>query len=383
MPELPNVQHLLDEARRAADAGDLAAASALLQDAARIQEAELGPLHPELANTLNNLGIVAESQGHIGEAETYYRRAVAITSASLPPDDPMVASSRKNLEDFCRERGLPVEPPVSAPPVERPRQTSVSVVQEHATSEAKSLPPAPLMAPTELAPQPSRPASSARAVADSIGDADHRLPAPADAATTKPPLAIVAIGVLVVVAATLLVMRPSSRGESPVADRGPATAPQAEPASPTTPAPSPAPAPAATEKPQSPAVASRDDKSSAAAAKAAAPKASSGDIALVTSQLCRTFSASGNWRCDPAGQSVSPGAIVLYTRVKSPRNAIVIHRWYRGDTLRKSARLTILANSTDGYRTYSRQTVKSGENWRVEVTDTAGDVLYEQRLSVR
>jgi hypothetical protein len=80
---------------------------------------------------------------------------------------------------------------------------------------------------------------------------------------------------------------------------------------------------------------------------------------------------------------VAAGPIVLYTRVKSPRNGIVIHNWYRGDTLRKAARLAIVANPTEGYRTYSRQTVKSGEQWRVEVTDTAGDVLYEQHVSVR
>ena len=61
----------------------------------------------------------------------------------------------------------------------------------------------------------------------------------------------------------------------------------------------------------------------------------------------------------------------------------MIHRWYQGDTLRKSARLTVLANTTDGYRTYSRQTVKSGEDWRVEVRNTAGDLLYEQRVSVQ
>jgi hypothetical protein len=102
----------------------------------------------------------------------------------------------------------------------------------------------------------------------------------------------------------------------------------------------------------------------------------------VTSQLCRAFSIGNNWRCDPAGASVEPGPIVLYTRVKSPRDAVVIHRWYQGDTLRKTARLTILANNTDGYRTYSRQTVNRGEDWRVEVRNEAGDVLYEQRVSV-
>ena len=80
---------------------------------------------------------------------------------------------------------------------------------------------------------------------------------------------------------------------------------------------------------------------------------------------------------------MAPGSIVLYTRVKSSHDGVVIHRWYRGDTLRKSARLTILANATDGYRTYSRQTVKSGEDWRVEVRDTSDALLYEQRVSVR
>ena len=381
MSELQNVQHVIDEARRAADAGDLTSAGALLQDAARIQEAELGPLHPELANTLNNLGIVAESQGQIGEAETYYRRAVAITSAALPPDDPMVASSRKNLEDFCREHGMPIDLPVAAPSMQRTEHTSDRVIHDPAIAEAKTPAPVPVVAHTVLAPPTSTPASDTRPVADSVRDADDRSPSPTAATTTKRPLAIVAMGLVVLAAATLIVMRPWSKGESP--DRGHETAaPQAG-----EPVPSPAtaaPAPAPVERPQPPAVASRDDKSGVEAAKPAAPPRSvSGGITLVTSQLCRTFSASGNWRCDPAGQSVAPGAIVLYTRVKSPRNAIVIHRWYRGDTLRKSARLTILANPTDGYRTFSRQTVKSGENWRVEVTDTAGEVLYEQRLSVR
>ena len=32
----------------------------LLRQAARLQEASLGPRHPDLANTLNNLGIVCE-----------------------------------------------------------------------------------------------------------------------------------------------------------------------------------------------------------------------------------------------------------------------------------------------------------------------------------
>ena len=95
---------------------DLALADELLRGAARIQEAELGPLHPDLANTLNNLAIVAEKTGRLDDAETFYRRAVAIASASLPADHPMIAASRENLEDFCRAHGLPIDPPAFMTP---------------------------------------------------------------------------------------------------------------------------------------------------------------------------------------------------------------------------------------------------------------------------
>jgi len=382
MAELQNVQHIVEEAKRAAEAGDLASAAARLQDAARIQEAELGPLHPELANTLNNLGIVAENQGRIGEAETYYRRAVAIASAALPPDDPVVASSRKNLEDFCNERGLPFVLPVAEPSIQRAEHTADEIAHDRAVSETKTPPPIPVKPPTEPAAQPSIPAPDTRPATGSTRDDVDRFPAAAAPAPTRRPLAIVAVGLVVLFAVALLVMRPWSAPESPAPGAGrEAAAPQA--AEPARRDPTPTPAPAPTEKPQPPAVASRDDKAGASVANPPALKSSSSGMTLVASQLCRTLAVGGNWRCEPAGQSVAAGPIVLYTRVKSPRNGIVIHNWYRGDTLRKAARLAIVANPTEGYRTYSRQTVKSGEQWRVEVTDTAGDVLYEQHVSVR
>ena len=102
---------MLEAAERAAIGGDLASAEELLRKAASLQESELGPLHPDLANTLNNLAVVTEKTGRPGDAEAFYRRASAIASASLPADHPMVAASRQNLEDFCRARGLPIEAP--------------------------------------------------------------------------------------------------------------------------------------------------------------------------------------------------------------------------------------------------------------------------------
>ena len=74
--------------------------------------------------------------------------------------------------------------------------------------------------------------------------------------------------------------------------------------------------------------------------------------------------------------------MVLYTRIKSASDGVVVHRWYRGEALRQSVRLTIRANTSEGYRTYSRQTVDAGD-WRVDVRSADGDLLYEQSFNVR
>ena len=104
---------------------------------------------------------------------------------------------------------------------------------------------------------------------------------------------------------------------------------------------------------------------------------------MANAQLCRSFSTSGaNWRCDPIGQSVTPGSITFYTRVRSPRETTVIHRWLQGATLRQSVMLKVQANTTEGYRTYSRLTLDEG-NWRMEVRREDGSLLHEQRLTVR
>lgn len=332
MSELQDAGRMLEVAEQAALADDLAQADELLRDAARIQEAELGPLHPDLANTLNNLAIVAEKTGRLGDAETFYRRAVAIASASLPVDDPMIAASRKNLEDFCRAHGLPIDTPATPPPSE----PSWPVSRQ----------------PTPAASEPLLPVPRRNSLA----------------------LAWAAIGVAVLVTATFF-MRSSreSTTTAPTVEPAPAdeNAPRAQP-----------PAPIGQARP--PADAPRRDDRDVPTDKPAAPTPSSGAPTLATTQLCRTFSTSGaSWQCEPAVDPVSPGPIVLYTRVRSPRDAVVVHRWYRGDALRQSVKLTIRANATAGYRTYSRQTVDGGADWRVEVSSASGDLLHERRFAVR
>src|SRR4029077_5624172 len=143
MTEQQDARHLLDGAERAATAGDFAAADELLRDAARIQEEELGPLHPDLANTLNNLAIVAERTGSSNEAETLYRRAAAITAATLPSDHPMVVASRQNLEDFCRARGLSIDTAMPAQPAPPPSAAPLPNPGTPARIAAQPLPPVP------------------------------------------------------------------------------------------------------------------------------------------------------------------------------------------------------------------------------------------------
>ena len=105
MPDTRDPQAVIAAAEQAALAGDYAAAERLLREAAELQEATLGPLHPELANTLNNLGVVYEVTEKPDEAERSFRRAFEIAAAVLSPDHPFVATSRKNLEDFAPRAG--------------------------------------------------------------------------------------------------------------------------------------------------------------------------------------------------------------------------------------------------------------------------------------
>src|SRR5262245_51080368 len=117
MPEPRVVHSIIENAEQAAATGDYAAAEDLLREAASLQEQTLGPNHPDLADTLNNLGVVCEMTDNPIDAEHYFRRAYTIATATLAPDHPFVATSRNNLHDFCAARGRPAELPPSPPAV--------------------------------------------------------------------------------------------------------------------------------------------------------------------------------------------------------------------------------------------------------------------------
>jgi hypothetical protein len=74
--------------------------------------------------------------------------------------------------------------------------------------------------------------------------------------------------------------------------------------------------------------------------------------------------------------------MVFFTRIESPTDTEVQHRWYMEDRLRQTGTLQIGANSTGGYRTFSRRTVEPA-NWRVELLSRDGQLLHEERFVVR
>ena len=169
MPDTRDPESVIQAAEQAAVSGDYAAAERLLREAADLQETSLGPLHPELANTLNNLGVVYEVTEKPEQAERCFRRASEIAAAVLPADHPFVATSRQNLEDFLATRAkaaLPLVPPPAPTPAPAPVQAPPA-----APPPAPSTPPPAVVHPQgDLQEKADRVETAERAAQRSTSD---------------------------------------------------------------------------------------------------------------------------------------------------------------------------------------------------------------------
>ena len=348
MPEPREARSIVEQAEQAAAAGNYASAEDLLREAAALQEQTLGAQHPDLANTLNNLGIVCEITDNPIDAEHYFRRAHAIASATLAPDHPFVATSRKNLHDFCAARGRPVELPPSPPAVA-----------------------AWLEAPAPAVPR-REPSASATG---------EDAPPPAGKKSLRP-LALGALGGVALLIVILTMARPwdgpapelkgRPEGRPLPAEGRPIPAPQ-----PTPPAAAPIAQPGPTATAAQP---TRGETEAAGGARPATTERSTAMPTVVAAQLC---TALANWRCETADSEVAAGPMFFFTQVKSDTATTIDHRWYQGDRLRRAVPLRIQANPGAGYRTYSRTTVNGAGDWRVELRSADGTVLHEERFTVR
>ena len=327
---------MIEAAQKAVGAGDYSAAERLLREAAAIQEATLGSLHPDLASTLNNLAFVCERTNDIAEAERGYRRAHAIAVASLGPRDPLVATSIKNLVGFCATHGIPIW----KPPAIQPDTETETPDTETATPDIDSAPDS----------QPEQ----------------------VPVVTWRRPLAIGVIALAtVLVAAVVFTTRrePQTPSPSNVPAPSPTPAPTLEVPPTVAITPRPEPTPARVERPGT-------------RARIATPQ----EVTVLNAQLCKALARRGSpdWQCTSAGADLQPGTFFFYTRLLTGANTTVEHRWYRGERVHQVIRLRVAATPGSGYRTFSSNTVSAERagDWKVELRAADGTVLHEQRFVI-
>jgi CHAT domain-containing protein/Tfp pilus assembly protein PilF len=87
--------------------GNPVRAESLFSRALAIQEATLGPNHPEVAQTLTHLANLYPAQGLHARAEPLHARALAIREAALGEHHPLVAESLNHLAHVYTEQGGP------------------------------------------------------------------------------------------------------------------------------------------------------------------------------------------------------------------------------------------------------------------------------------
>ena len=84
---------------------DYTAARPLYERALKIREKALGPDHPDVATSLNNLAVLLHVQGDYTAARPLYERALKIKEQALGPDHPDLALSLNNLAALLKVQG--------------------------------------------------------------------------------------------------------------------------------------------------------------------------------------------------------------------------------------------------------------------------------------
>ena len=352
----------MEAAEEAAGAGNYVSAREYLRQAIALQEASVGPMDPFLANTLNNLGVVYEREGKPAEAEACYRRAYAVAGAVFAPDHPFVVMSASNLREFCEARGLPFDRSPASPAVLPPN--------------ANRLPQPPT--PVAVAPiaEPGArdrmtagdwPEPPAHPAADTARAEGSTSPVASSASIGQLVFAGVIIGALIAIAAIVIQSRSTIRAPGRTAAAASARADRPQPAA------------------GAHAVPPRREAARERLPRAEAPaKVTASAPTLARAELCRALQIGSDWRCAPATRTLRPGVVFFYTRLLSPTDTTIEHRWYRGDRLHQTVTLRVHANALAGYRTYSQMTVSPARagDWRVELRAANGAVLHEERFTV-
>ena len=95
-PGLEEARRLDGVALKHYHAGEYAEGIQPARQALEIRERLLGPEHPDVATSLNNLAQLYRSQGRYAEAEPLHQRALTIREKALGPEHPDRKSTRLN-----------------------------------------------------------------------------------------------------------------------------------------------------------------------------------------------------------------------------------------------------------------------------------------------
>ncbi len=100
-----NLMYLKTAAEVSYAFGEFNETGQLLEKVLNIQEKLLGPEHLDLAQTLNNLGVLRHTEGRFAEAEAYYLWALEICQAHKQPLDQDAVNLTQNYAAFLKEIG--------------------------------------------------------------------------------------------------------------------------------------------------------------------------------------------------------------------------------------------------------------------------------------
>jgi Protein of unknown function (DUF2914) len=104
---------------------------------------------------------------------------------------------------------------------------------------------------------------------------------------------------------------------------------------------------------------------------------------VVGASVCeRLVTGAGAWTCESIDGVTAARSATYMTRVAVARAERVEHRWFEGDRLRATRRLSVGASPGAGYRTFSRQALTPGR-WRVELRSEDGTILHSASFEVR
>ena len=423
MAEFDQIAQMTKVAAEATSAEDYATAERTLRRLLRLQEADLGLSHPDVANTLNDLGVVCDRLGRPEEAEFLYRRALGVARRTLAPDHASVTTSVENLSKLYRAQGktekLAKLSSSGATGLNRPSSEASAVVADDPEPPTASTEPQNVvdsLQSTHSGPDKSSQTEESllrkwftrwfggfvllavgglllvvwllfgrNPVLDSASDDGART-------SQSPPLSTrdVSTGI-----GEAIITSETNQSEVPLSAVITATESESSPGNLS---------PSLSSSPDRtlglPAAESMtsggedDDVSSGRTVGTLGSRAGVGGpdaVTVVAAEICsrlETRNDEGNslaeWSCDAVGDQAIPGQLFFYTRIRSPRGTTVAHQWFRNDSLVDSVTLDIGANAGPGYRTYSSHTVSAEERglWRVELRSRNETVIHSDEFVV-